>query len=552
MTAAIIRAGATDPLSSDYRPLVLEFRILGPLEIADESGPVRLGGARQRATLAILLLNGGRVVPVDDLAEELYAGRAPVTAVTQVQRQISELRKLLGDASSIETRPPGYVLRLAPEQLDLHRFERLAGEGNRALARGDVAEAAGLLRRALELWRGPPLADLAGEPFARTAIARLEEIRLAALESRLTAELALGRHSELVAELEELVDAHSLRERFRAQLMLALYRSGRQAEALDVYRSGRRMLAHQFGLEPTPALRDLERAILRQDPSLDSERETAVSFEEPEGTVLVVSSDGPGAALLRVAAALAADPSRELILARLVSDEGELERAAADVDAQRASLSGRVRTAAFTSLDRAADVVRLATSYDATVVLLDGSPELAAGRLGDELTALLERSPAHVAVLAGPGIDLAQGAGIFVPFGGGEHDWAALELAASLAVAAELPLRLVGTSADPRRGRRDASRLLADASLAVQRAVGVSSTPLLAEPTEDALVTAVEPATLVVVGIAPRWRLEGIGTARRALAARARPPVLLVHRAPRPGALAPRDSRTRFTWSLQV
>jgi DNA-binding SARP family transcriptional activator len=473
--------------------------------------------------------------------------------VTQVQRQISELRKIIGAASPIETRPPGYVLRLAPEQLDLKRFERLAGEGSRALERGDPAQAVERLARALELWRGPPLADLALEEFAQTAIARLEEIRLAALELRLTAELALGRDAELVAELEELVAAHPLRERFRAQLMLALYRSGRQAEALEVYRSGRQALAEEFGLEPTPALRELERAILSQDPSLDAARaQGAATTEEPANVVLAICGETPRQPLLAVAEALARGPSHEVILARLVPGEGELEDAAADLEARRASLSVSARAAAFTSSDPAADTVRLTTTHDARVVLLEAPQGLGSGGVGDEVTAILERSPAHVVLIAGTALDLAAGAGIFVPFGGGEHDWAALEIAASIGLAADLPLRLIGTAADPQRGRRDASRLLADASLAVQRALGVSSTPLLAAATEDALVAAVAPATAVVMGIVPGWRREGIGATRRALVDRAGSPVLVVHRAPRPGALAPRDSRTRFTWSLQA
>src|SRR6476620_4969274 len=152
----------TEALSTRYRPGgMLEFRILGPLEVLGEHGPVRLGGPKQRATLAILLLNVNRVVSVDRLADDLYSGAAPVTAVTQVQRQISELRKLLGSAHGIETRPPGYALRLAPEQLDLHRFERLAEEGSRSLQSGDAQRAAELLRDALGLWRGRPLADVA-------------------------------------------------------------------------------------------------------------------------------------------------------------------------------------------------------------------------------------------------------------------------------------------------------------------------------------------------------------------------------------------------------
>ena len=247
---------------------MLEFRLLGPLEIVGGDGPIPLGGPKQRATLAILLLGANRVVPVERLADDLYHGAAPVTAVTQVQRQVSELRRILG-APAIETRPPGYILRLAPDQLDLHRFERLTERAAQVRARGAAQQAADLLREALGLWRGAALADLADEPFARAAIERLEEIRLAAIERRIDAELALGRHAELVGELQELVVAHPFGERFREQLMLALYRSGRQTDALTAYRATREALVEQFGIEPTPALRMLERAILTQDGSLD-------------------------------------------------------------------------------------------------------------------------------------------------------------------------------------------------------------------------------------------------------------------------------------------
>ena len=152
--------------------------------------------------------------------------------------------------------------------------------------------------------------------------------------------------------------------------------------------------------------------------------------------------------------------------------------------------------------------------------------------------------------VAGPTLDLSRGSGIFVPFGGGEHEWAALELAAQLAASAELPLRLVGTKADPNRESRDASRLLADASLAVQRLTGIAGTPVLADPTVEGLAVAVAPATLVVVGMDSRWRTGGIGSARRALIETAHAPTILVHRGLRPGALAPRESRTRFSWSI--
>ena len=183
---------------------MLEFRILGPLEVVGPDGPIRLGGPKQRATLAILLLNANRVVSIDRLADELYAGRAPVTAATQVHRQISELRKLLGEEARLETRTPGYVLHVGGEQLDLRRFERLTEEAGQALARGEAERAFELQRDALELWRGPALADLEHEPFAQVATGRLEEILLVALEQRVDADLALGRHRELVGELDEL------------------------------------------------------------------------------------------------------------------------------------------------------------------------------------------------------------------------------------------------------------------------------------------------------------------------------------------------------------
>jgi DNA-binding SARP family transcriptional activator len=525
---------------------LLDFRILGPLEVTADGRPIRLGGPKQRATLAILLLNVNRVVSVDRLADDLYAGAAPVTAVTQVQRQISELRKLLGPEHGIETQPPGYVLRLAPEQLDLRRFERLAAEAGS----GDAEGAAELLRDALELWRGPPLADLEYESFAQPAIARLEEIRLAAVEQRIDAELRLGRHAQLVGELEQLVAENPLRERFAEQLMLALYLSGRQAEALDVYRAARERLVDALGLEPTSRLQALERAILAHSPSLEPVGTTPGSGA-PGGAILVVA---PGSdrfdPLLAVAEPLGSLPGRELVVACLLEDERDVEQEAAAMSARRASLAVPTRVAVFTTRDLPGDVVRLADPSEVGLVLLDAPSRLDGERLPDELAAVLERSPADVGVLSAPG-SRDGGSGVFIPFGGGEHDWAALELGAWLASATGGPLCLVGTKAESSSGRRDASRLLADAALAVQRVVGVETRPVLAAPTEDSLVASVESAGLVVAGVSPRWRSEGIGAMRRVLVRRAGPPVLLVHRGPRPSALAPREARTHFTWTLE-
>ena len=529
---------------------MLEFRILGPLEVVGDEGPISLGGPKQRATLAILLLDANRVVSVERLADDLYSGAAPVTAVTQVQRQISELRKALG-ASTIETRAPGYVIRLAREQLDLKRFEHRAEEGTRALAAGDARTAARLLTDALDVWRGPPLADLAHEPFAQIPIERLEEIRLAALEQRIDAELALGGHTRVVGELEELVAEHPLREHFYGQLMLALYRSGRQAEALSVYRSARENLVEEFGIEPTSALRELERAILTQDSSLDLEN--AAPRSTPPGAILVLPSAAARLdALLALAEPLASRAAREVIVARLLADASELADETSMLNARRASISVPSRVAAFTTRDAVGDLLRLATAHDVELVLIDAPPGIDETTLPDELSAILQRSPSDVALIAGRLVDLTDGAGVFVPFGGAEHDWAALELGAWLASALGARLTLVGTRDDPHQGRRDASRMLADASLAVQRVVGVETAPLLTEATEQALVAAVEPASVVVTGLSPRWRREGIGATRRTLLRNARPPVVLVHRGPRPGGLAPLETRTRFSWSIEA
>lgn len=517
---------------------MLEFSILGPLEVAEDGRLVRLGGPKQRAALAILLLSANRVVSVERLADDLYAGAPPVTAVTQVQRQVSELRKVLG-AAAIETRSPGYVLHVEPDGLDLDRFERWTHEAALARGRSDHAAAAELAARALDLWRGAPLADVAYEPFAQTAIGRLEELRLAALEQRFEAELALGRHGSVLAELEALVWDNPLRERLRGLLMLALYRAGRQVDALEAFRAARELLVEELGIEPSRTLVDLQRAILTHDPSLDLTVPTVT-----DRTVLVVSFED---ARLDSLLAIATPLDRTLLLTRLVDDEAELAAAAQALDTRRAATDARV--AAFTSREPARDVVRLATNYDVELVLLDAP--LAGEQLPSDFATIADRSPSDVAALTGPPPDWLGGGGVFVPFGGGENDWAALALGAQLAAGAGAPLRLVGPRADPASGLRDASRLLADASLATQRVVGVAAAPVLADPTEEGLYAAVAGASLVVAGLPTRWRAEGLGSIRRALVRHGAPPVLLVRRGTRPGVLAPRESLTRFSWSLE-
>jgi DNA-binding SARP family transcriptional activator len=252
----------------------LDFSLLGPLQVAANGTVLPLGGAKQRAVLALLLLNANEVVPIDRLIDELWGERPPESAANMIQGYVSHLRKMLepgrrrGEHDLIVSEPPGYVLRIGKDQLDAERFVQLTAEARRLLAEDDPAAAAERLRTALGIWRGPVLADLAYEPFVAAEVRRLEELRLGALEDRIDADLALGRQDPLIGELGELVIEHPLRERLRGQLMTALYRSGRQADALAVYRETRTTLRDELGIEPGPALRDLEQAILRQDPEL--------------------------------------------------------------------------------------------------------------------------------------------------------------------------------------------------------------------------------------------------------------------------------------------
>jgi DNA-binding SARP family transcriptional activator/WD40 repeat protein len=249
-------------------PTLLEFRILGPFEVVDDGRALGLGGPKQRALLAVLVLHRGEVVLSDRLIDELWGGRPPATASKTLRVYVSNLRKALGDGVLV-TRGSGYVLAPGSDRVDLDRFERLAAEGRDLLERGDAWAARDRLRGALGLWRGSALADFSYEPFAESEIARLEEARLAALEDRIDADLAIGSDGALISELESLVSSNPLQERLRGQLMRALYRAGRQADALMVYRHTRERLRDELGLEPSRMLQDLERSILEQDPRLD-------------------------------------------------------------------------------------------------------------------------------------------------------------------------------------------------------------------------------------------------------------------------------------------
>ncbi|WP_336215642.1 ATP-binding protein [Nonomuraea sp. LPB2021202275-12-8] len=251
----------------------MRFEILGPTEVLGDGGaPVPLGGPRVRALLALLALEAGRIVGAEPLVDGLYGPRPPDGVANALQSQVSRLRRALG-RDRVEFHPSGYRLVADPLDVDAHRFERLAAEGRQALTGGDPRRAAGLLREGLELWRGAPLADA---PHAEAAAARLTELRLAAIEDRVQADLDLGRHRELVAELSQLTAAHPLRERPRAQLMRALYGSGRQAEALSAYEDGRRVLDEELGVEPGAELAAAHLAVLRADPALGAPAASAV------------------------------------------------------------------------------------------------------------------------------------------------------------------------------------------------------------------------------------------------------------------------------------
>lgn len=325
--------------------MLIEFGLLGPVGAWRGGEPVPLGGRKQRALLAALLVRAGRVVSLDQLIDDLWPAGPPTRAAATVQVFVSDLRRALEPDRPRGTPPrllvtsaPGYVLRT--DAVDALEFARLAAAGRAALDDEDAERAAELLGRAEALWRGAALADVADEPFARAEAARLEELRLGCAEDRLDAELALGRHTAVVAELEQRVGAHPLRERLRAQLMLALHRSGRQADALAVYAAGRRILRDELGLEPGTALRALQQGVLGHRPELEW---------SPPGPVVVDA----------VAAEPADEPGRVLV----VDDSGTNRRL---LGAALTALGHEVRTAGDGR--RALELLR---AEDVDVVLLD-------------------------------------------------------------------------------------------------------------------------------------------------------------------------------------
>ena len=519
----------------------LQIRLLGRLEVFVQGEPLALGGARQRAVLALLALRAGELVSRDRLIDDLWGDDATSKPANALAALVARLRKVL-PRDVLLTHGSGYELHVDDEAIDLVRFERLFARA----AASDPAVAGASLREALELWRGPALAEFAYESWAQPAIARLDELRLAAFEARIDADLSTGGGVELVGELEALIHEHPLRERLRGQLMLALYRAGRQADALEAYRQARSALVDELGIEPSRDLHELEQAILRQDPTLAPDRPAGAPARR---VVLACALDPARAdALLALAEPLVAGSDREVLLLVVASTDGLSDATGLAHDRARAAADRGVsiRAAAFTSPEPGEDVLKVLREHDVDLLLVD----VPSGVFPGALAAVLDRAPCDVGVLfpSSAPLDLASARPVLVPFGGAEHEWAAVEVGAWLARATGATLRLAGTASG--QADRDASRLLATASLVVQHTAGVAAEPLLVEAGPDGIITASEDASLVVLGLSDRWREEGLGETRQAVALGARAPALVVRGGLRPGGLAPRETLTRYSWSL--
>jgi predicted ATPase/DNA-binding SARP family transcriptional activator len=361
---------------------VLEFGILGPLEVRADGHTVALGGARPRAVFAVLAVHANQPVSAERLAVALWGEDAPPSAVKTVQVYVARLRKALEDPAALVTTPAGYRLRVLPGQLDAERFERQVADGRQALAAGRAEQAAAELREALELWRGPPLAELASAPFAPAEIARLEEQHLAAVEVRIDADLAAGRHAELIGELQQLTTQQPWRERLHAQLMLALYRSGRQADALEAYRHAREVLVEQLGIEPGAELHDLHEGILAHDPALDAPpaRGDGPSGERDRALPAPPNRTIGRERQLRAAAGLLRDPATSLLTLMGPGGVGKTRLALEAARAVEADFADRACFVSLAAVQQPEDVPAAIVSALGIILLAGESPSEAAER----------------------------------------------------------------------------------------------------------------------------------------------------------------------------
>ena len=405
---------------------------------------------------------------------------------------------------------------------------------------------------------GPALADLELEDTARPLVARLNELRLAAIEARAEAKLALGRPGDVLSELEALTVEHPHDERLCGLLMLALYRAGRQSDALACYQAARIRLSEELGIEPSESLRELERRILSQDSSLLLAPETTEirsvvalpqRLDQLDGLAALTEPFGLSRNPHEVILAWLEPPARVDMASHALAEASEL---LARLRAALLERGARVRVAAFTAADRTADTLRLAGRPEVDLLVLGrDAKELDDGCFDPEVAQILTRASCDVALwFARPGQTPVADGPIAVPFGAHHHDWAALELAAWISSTTQKPLVLIGAGGDSTSERRDASRLLADAGLLIQRTAGIVALPRLAEPGCDGLLNAVSDAGLVVAGLSGRWSTDGLGDTRKELAQSAKAPVLFLRRGQRPGGIAPPEGLTLHRWSV--
>ena len=549
----------------------LDFRVLGPLEVLRGGAPIRITARKQRLVLAALLLRRDEPLSSDTLIDALWGSRPPASAAKTIQVYIWQLRDLLDPdrdargSNLLAKDSTGYRIAVERSAIDLHRFER-AWEDGRALANnGDPRTAVTVLRAALATWRGDPLGELAYEPFFAADLARMAEMRLSAQEDLIDAELASGEGAALVPELEHLARLHPLRERLTVQFMIALYRSGRQAAALDVYQHTRSRLADELGIDPSPALETVWRQVLRQDSALLASTEASQTYPgalTQQGSLLVAhtTSHDLGSVVRAAVGLLGREPDRDLIVACMITDadDGGDPDLRGALEGMRSACSSVVdgaidlRFAAFTTADAGRDVELLAQHHGVDLVLADGRRALR----GDDaregfVDALLKSVRADLALLVSDlePAEVPVTGPVVVPFGAADHDWAALEIGAWIANTHGVPLRILGRRQMPGYRDGDGSRLLAEASLLLQRVARLHPEPVLIEPGPTGVLDAAVGARTLVVGLRADWRENGLGDVRLTIAKHCPCPALFVRRGALPGILASPRALTRLAWS---